>query len=136
MTCWCCQCEAGGLERTEDRGQKPKKNKKKRQKAKLFTAAASAEDQTDGDPCTSAGDDTGLLYAAVRDAAFETAVEGGPGVEITGSDDDAGRPAVGAEVERADGAQAGKGVDTGVRHWGAADNGTDIDCWCWWRQCS
>jgi len=45
---------------------------------------------------TSAGDGTGLLEAAVRDAAFETAIEGG--MEINECAHDTGRPAVGAEV--------------------------------------
>ena len=42
---------------------------------------------------------------------------------------DAGRPAVGAEVGRAEGVEAGKGVNMGVKHRGAANNGTDCDSW-------
>ena len=52
----------------------------------------------------------------MRDAAFEAAIEGNPGVEISECANDAGRPAVSAdsEVERAEGFEAGKGVDVGV----------------------
>ncbi len=55
----------------------------------------------------SAGNVTGLLEATVRDAAFETAVGGG--VEISECAHDTERPAVGAELGRAEGVEAGKG---------------------------
>lgn len=44
---------------------------------KVFIAAVEAEDVTHGGPCTSAGDDTEVLKAAVGDAALENAIEGG-----------------------------------------------------------
>ncbi len=48
-----------------------------------------------------------MLEATVRDAAFETAVGGG--VEISECAHDTERPAVGAELGRAEGVEAGKG---------------------------
>lgn len=75
-----------------------------------------------------------MLEAAVRDAAFETAIEGG--LETNECANDAGRPAEDAEMGRAEGVEAGKGVKMGVKHRGAADNGTDGDSWRRWGQCN
>jgi len=52
-----------------------------------------------------------VLEAAVGDAAFETAIE--IWLEVNECGEDAGWPAVGAEVGRAEGVEAGKG-----RTWG------------------
>lgn len=65
------------MERAENRGRKSKSSGYENQTLKVFIAAVEAEDVTHGGPCTSAGDDTEVLEAAVGDAALENAIEGG-----------------------------------------------------------